>query len=322
MRVAALAGKRGFNWAWRAAVTLAVVAWISSQLDLAQLTRVFIAPRWDALALMVLSAIVFAALGGVKVWVLVRAFSRVRLRVVVAYFFLATAFGSFTPASLGDFSIAALLQREKVPMHQGLSAMLVDRVISVATYVLFFTPLTLIVLLPQLQLWWFPVIFLIVAALGLILNANRSVRQYVRTRLIHAYFPALEEFARTISDLLRLYPLHLVGNVALTLVRSIVAGLVIQFALVAAQEQPPLFPVICATNFLTIVNLFPISIGGLGVYEASGVVLFEQIGLNGEKVLAALFYQRAYIFLSSGLILLTYWVVKLWHSRPAVVRQP
>ena len=320
VRLTALARHRWFNWIWQATVTFIVVVWIASRLDLTQFARVIVAPRWDALVGMLAAALVFVAIGGTKVWILLRAFAPVRLRLVLGYFVVATAFGSFTPAALGDFSIAAYLRRENVPVHQGLSAMLVDRVISVAIYVLVFTPLTLALLVRSDQLWVLPIVFLAAAVFGLLLNANPMVRDFARTRLIRAYVPAAENFARAISDLLRLYPLHLAGNVALTLVRSIVAGLVIQFALSAAHEQADFFSVLCATNFLTVVNLLPISIGGLGVYEGSGVILFEQLGMNGENVLAALLYQRVYILLSSALILLVFWMHSVRHSNGTPAR--
>jgi len=320
VRLAALSRHRWFNRTWRAVITLIVIVWIFSRLDLTQFARVVVAPRWDALLGMVAAALIFVAIGGMKVWVLLRALAPVRLRLVLGYFVVATALGSFTPAALGDFSIAAFLRRENVPLHQGLSVMLVDRVISVATYVLVFTPLTFALLVRADQWWLLPVIFLAVAILGLLLNANRSVRGFTRTRLIRVFVPAAEDFARAISDLLRLYPLNLAGNVALTLVRSSVAGLVIQFALSAAHEQPAFFPVVCATNFLTVVNLLPISIGGLGIYEGSGVILFEQFGINGENALAALLYQRAYILLSSAFILFVFWLYSVRHSSDITAR--
>lgn len=315
-----LARNRWFNWAWRFAVTLIVAGWILARLELAEFTRVLIAPRWDALIAMVIVSLIFATLGGIKVWVLLRALAPVKLRVIVGYFLVATSFGAFTPASLGDFSIAAFLRHENVPAHQGLSVMLVDRVISISVYVLVFTPLTIGLLIHADQLWWFSLIFLVGAVIGLILNANKTVRRFVLTRLVRVYVPTIEDLARTFSDLWRFYPWHLFGNLGVTLARSVIAGLVVQLALLAAHEQSLFFAVVCATNFLTIVNLFPISLGGVGVYEGSGVILFEQIGFKGENVLAALLYQRAYIVLSSVLIILTSWLYTIWRTRRSATR--
>ena len=316
-----LARNRWFNWAWRFIITLMIVGWIFLRIDFAQFARVVVAPQWIELIGMVGAGLVFAFMGGVKVWVLLRALAPIRLQTVVKYFFVSTSLGAFTPAALGDFSIAAFLRREKVPVHFGLSVMLIDRVISIAVYVLVFTPLTLALLLHTDQLWWLPASFFVIAMAGLLLNTLKPARQFVLARFIRVYFPAGEDFARTLSDLVRLYPLHLAGNVALTLGRAIFAGIVVQFALWAAHEQPSLSQVICATNFLSLVNVLPISLGGVGVYEGSGVLLFEQLGMDGEKVLAALFYQRAYIWFSSALILAAYWFYSLGRSRRAVERR-
>lgn len=298
-RIARIEATRWFGWTWRLGVTLIVSVWVLGRLDLGQFRRILVTPNWGALGWMVCAGLVFALLGGAKVWLLLRALAPVRFSKAIGYFLVATSLGAFTPAALGDFSIAGFLRREGVPIHQGLSVMLTDRVIAIAVYALVFTPLTL-AQIADLNFFWSVFAFLFaLIVIGLGLNALAPVRRFVRVHVLRSHAPALEDFAKTISDLLRLYPYHLVGNLTLTLIRSIVGGIVVWFALRAAGERPFLFPVVCATNSLTIVNLLPISVGGVGIYEGSGLFLFERFGLNGANVLAALLYQRLYVWLSS-----------------------
>ncbi len=294
---------RALAFTLRALVTLAALAWVFARLDLAQFARAALTPDAKLLALMIVTALAIPLLGGAKVWALLTAFARVPLPKTIAYFWVATAIGAFTPAALGDFSIAAFLRRENVPLHHGLSVMLVDRVLSVLLYALVFTPLTLFFLLDTSVLWWLPVIALAAAVGALVLNHSARARRFIRARLIQGYAPIVEDFARAVSDLLRLHPFHLAANVALGVARALVSGVVVFFAIAAAGAPPPLIPVICASNALTLVNLLPISLGGAGVYEAGGVGLFGQMGMDSAQVFAGLVYQRAYIFASSLLIL-------------------
>lgn len=311
--------RKWFGWSWRLGVSLAIFAWILSQLDLAHLVGTLVAPHWVGLIAMVCAGIIFLLLGGFKVWVLLRALRPVRLQSVMSHFMVATSIGSFTPAALGDFSIAGFLRKEGIPVHEGLSVMLIDRVIALTVYALVFTPLTLGMVTDLKRIWW---VFAAIAGLivcGFVLNSITPIRRMIRVHLFRDWLPRIEEFARAFSDLLRLYPLQLAGNVCITILRSIVAGIVVEFALVAVGEQSNLFTVICATNSLTIVNLLPISIGGFGTYEGSGVVLFRALGLNPNGILAALLYQRLYIWLSSFLILAAYVFWSIHMNRPSSV---
>lgn len=298
-----LRSNRVFTLAFRAFVTFAAFAWIVARLDLAQFTHVAFAPNWTMLALMILTALLFLFLGSVKVWILLAAFARVSLARTLVYFMVATAIGAFTPAALGDFSMAAFLRRENVPLHHGLSVMLVDRVLSILLYALVFLPLTLYFLLDERIEWW-PAVLVLAFTVGTLgFNSVASVRRFVRTRLIQRLTPPLVEFARAVSDLLRLYPWRLVANIALGIVRAMIAGVVVFFALAAAGTFSPLGLVICASNALTLINLVPLSLGGMGIYEAGGIALFERMGLDRASVFAGLLYQRAYILTISLLIL-------------------
>lgn len=306
--------KHWFRWTWRLTILLCLLAWLFTRFDWQTFTQVFVAPRWDALVAMVFASLGFAFLGSAKIWVLLRALMPIRFGVVFRYFFIATSFGALTPAALGDFSMVALLKRENLPVSQGLSVMLIDRAVSVMTYALVFAPLTLGLLLVDAIIWWWIVAGGTFGTIGfLMLNASVRVRHFVRESLICRWIPTLEDFARTSSGLLRNYPWHLSVNIVLTLIRSSVAGVVVYYALLAAQTAPPLFSVICITNFLSLVNLLPISFGGLGVYEVSGVVLFEKIGLEASNALVALLYQRLYILVSSLIGLGIYSLVRVRH---------
>lgn len=306
-----LAHNRWFNWAWRFTVTLIVAGWILARLELAEFTRVLIAPRWNALIAMVVAALLFVVLGGLKVWVLLRALAPVRLGAVVQYYFVATAFGSFTPGAVGDFTLAVLLQREQVPIQQGASAMLLDRLITFAAYVLLFVPATAF-FVGSVNSWF---LFLPASVMLLAwmvwgwLSRRASIRSFVRRH------PGLESFMQTFVELIHAHPIHFWGNVGLTLIRSVVAGGGVYLALIAAGQVGALIPVICISNSLSVLSLLPFTLGGVGIYEGSGLVLFEWMGMDREGVLAGLLYQRIYIVVSSLLFMAIYLLLQLIHWR-------
>jgi len=252
---------------------------------------------------MVGTAWLFVLLGGIKFWVLHQGLTPVRFASFITHFVVATAFGAFTPASLGDFSLAALLRREQIPVHESMAVMVVDRVVTLSMYAMIFLPLMFGLLLHTAHLWWVSVSVMVMVALLLVLNRVGAVRQLVQRVLEHLSLPFLPAFLATTSALLRQHPWHLLGNVGLTFVRCLVSGLVVQCALWAVGEYPPFLPVLSTTNTIAILNLLPVSLAGFGVYESGGVTLLGLLGLQREHVFVALVYQRVYVLLSSCVIL-------------------
>jgi len=314
-----LLNHRHFRWSLRLLVTVFLIGWILRSIDVEEFRRVALSPAWPPLVAMVLMAWVFVALGGMKFWVLFRALTPVSLRAFMGYFLVATALGSFTPATLGDFSLVVLLRREEIPLHQSLSIMVVDRVVTVSIYAALFLPLTLGLLLQSRLLWLIPVGFAIAGGLVLALNGHPGVRAVIARLLERLRLSAAADFLATTSHLLRRRPWHLLGNIGLTLLRCVSAGMVVQFALWAAGEYAPFLPVLYTTNSLSLINLLPISLAGLGAYEGGGVAIFGRLGLDEERVFAALVYQRVYIILYSLLILLFSRLLIRWMRPPADV---
>jgi uncharacterized membrane protein YbhN (UPF0104 family) len=114
----------------------------------------------------------------------------------------------------------------------------------------------------------------------------------------------------------------IIGNIVLTFLRCLTAGLVVQCALYAAGEYGPFLPVLLTTNSISLLNLLPVSLAGFGVYEGGGVAILSQFGFSPERVLAALIYQRAYIIIYSLLMLTATYLLRIWlqyraeHSLP------
>ncbi len=310
---------RAVNVGTRVLILAAIVWWVARRLDLAEAANLVRSPQPWALLGMIGCGVLFGIIGGIKVWTLLRALAQVSLQRTVVYFFVASSIGAFTPAALGDFSLAAFLKRENVPVHDGLAIVLVDRLVSVSLYVLVFTPLTLTFLIRSATLMWVPVLYLAVVGIALGLNARARVRGWIRENIVERFVPRTLGFLSTTSRLVRLYPWAMAGNVGVGLVRGVVGGMVVWMALLAVGTSAELLPAIAATNTLAVINVLPISFGGFGVYEGGGVLLFEAFGMEAVHVLAALLLQRIYVLASSTLILVIATIVLVWQRRQARV---
>ena len=313
---AALSQHCWFSWLLRLLGTLAITAWLLMQLNLREWQRVVVTPALLPLLGMVGAAWLFVLLGGFKFWVLYRALTPVAWRPFLGYFVVATSVGAFTPASVGDFSLVALLRRERIPVHTSLSVMVLDRVLTMSIYAVVFLPLTL-GLVFHIDSWWLmPASVLLGITLLLTLHTIAVVLQRGSALLARWRLSWLTASLLMTSTLIRQYPWHLLGNIGLTCVRCVMAGVTVQLALWAAGEWQPFLPVLYTTNTLSLLNLLPVSLGGLGVYEGGGVALLGQLGFDRDRVFAALVYQRFYVLLYALLVLVLWRVMVLVWPRP------
>jgi uncharacterized protein (TIRG00374 family) len=291
---------------FRLLIALLAIAWLLAYLDIPELLRVVIAPAWSPLCAMVAVSLAFILIGGAKLWLLVRSLTPVPFSRLMGYFLVATALGTFTPASLGDFSLPAFLRRAEVPVYESLAVMVVDRAITLSMYATIFLPLTLGLLLHTTRFWWVTAGVVVVIMVILALNGIATVRQKMCRVLEGLHLSGVADFLATASRLLRLHPWHLLGNIFLTFVRCVVSGLVVYLALCAAREQSPFLPVLYTSNSIALLRFLPISPAGLGLYEAGGVAVLGHLGLDRERVLAAFVYVRIYAIAYSLLVLAFY----------------
>lgn len=300
----------GWGSMFRLLVAAGIVVLILRSLDLSAFRQVMVAPQWEPLLAMMVAALAFRLLGTAKIWIMLSAFAPVRLGTVLRDGFVALSLGTFTPASVGDFSLVTFLRREGIPVHQGLSAMVVDRGVTLAFTVLVYLPITLVLVAPGREWWWLPVGCAAVLGVGLGVNLVPSFRRKLLQFLVRPLLPRLEDFLRATSELLRRHPMRVLANVGVTFVRSIVSGIAIALGLLAAGSASHLSGshlvwVVALTNSLNLLNALPISVRGIGVYEGGALVAFSLIGLHlqREHVFAAFVFLRAYVVLSSLLVL-------------------
>jgi uncharacterized membrane protein YbhN (UPF0104 family) len=279
-----------FSFVFRFAVSVALLLWIFKSIDLGIFADVVVSPQIFPIIAMIGFSLFYVFLGGLKLWVLFRSFSPITLRLFTGYFFLAGSVGSIAPAIFGDFTLIGLARRSLIPVHKSISAILMDRFITIVIAMFIFTPFTLIFVLPVKPVS----IMVLMAILALLFGC--LIWSFIRfAPLLFDKFSVTKKFWESFSIYFKGDRRNLYANALLSGFRGIVSGIALIFALMAANVSPPFFSAICITNSLSILTHIPVSLSGLGIYEGGGLILFESLGLIREQVLAGLFYQRLYI---------------------------
>jgi uncharacterized membrane protein YbhN (UPF0104 family) len=286
------AWRRIFSFVFRLAVSIALLLWIFKSVDLGIFAEVVVSPKILPIIAMIGFSLFYVFLGGLKLWILFRDFSPISMRLFIGYFFLAGSIGSLAPAIFGDFTLIGLAKRSQIPVHKSISAILVDRFITLVIALFIFTPFTLIFVLPVKSTYVLAVTAISVALFGGLLCISVRFAPF-----LFGKFSATKRFWESFSIFFKGDRTSLYANIIVSGLRGIISGITLIFALMAANINPPLIPTICISNSLSIITHIPVSISGLGVFEGSGLLLFEAVGLNREQVLAGLLYHRMYIII-------------------------
>ncbi len=271
-------------------ISAALIVWIFKFIDFGIFKESVLSPKLVPLASLVLYGILFVFLGGFKLWILFRNYAVISCGQFLKYFFFSSSIGSIAPAILGDVTLIALAKRIEVSAYQSVSAILLDRFITLFIAVFVFTPFTIIYVtsISPVHVLYLTIacfVFSVFIVWFIVKYSPRILNKYAVTKELWEAFAHLYRNRRT----------DLYNNLFITLVRAIVSGFTLVAAFQAAGLHPPVIPTVSAANSLSILTHIPISISGLGVFEGSGLLFFEAIGLNKEKVLAGFFFHRLYV---------------------------
>jgi len=296
------------SFAFRFAVSLALLILIFRTIDFGAFSGIIVSPKIWPLVFMIVFSLFFVFLGGLKLWVLYKEFNPINPWLFIGYYFLAGSIGSLAPSIFGDVTLIGLAKRSRIPIHKSISAILMDRGITLVVALFIFTPFTLLFVLPINPGYVFlltgAVLIVCIGFFKLSLQfAPSLLGKFKMTKMLWESFFLFFSHYRPV----------LYVNLVITSLRSVVSGITLILALMAANLNPAFWATVCISNSLSVLTHIPVSLSGLGLFEGSGLILFEAIGLNREQVLAGLLYHRVYIITwaaLTSLILTLFFTIK------------
>ncbi|MEM1182308.1 MAG: lysylphosphatidylglycerol synthase transmembrane domain-containing protein [Acidobacteriota bacterium] len=237
-----------------------------------------------------------------RFWHLVEAASDrpVSPRIAMLWHFISLNLGTFTPAGLGEVSLVYFMRQRGFGAGPTVVAMVLDKVITLAM-VSAMGAVGAVLYLGLDPLWLAP------GVLGalVLLAASEPVRRGLRrlrpegdgslSRAIDAVDPIFT-FARR-------HPLALALNVGAAAVQSLIFTAQIWLGFRMLGSVVDFFGIFWLSGVGRLVNMLPVTLGGLGVYEGSMVLLFQSLGASAEASLAAVLVPRTLTWLIAGVVI-------------------
>jgi uncharacterized membrane protein YbhN (UPF0104 family) len=263
-------------------------------------------------------SIIFATLlGAFNAYILLDRQNSIRWTIFLPIYWLAWAASLITPGQIGDIAtISTLLKKQKIDWHLSLGRSLLDKLISF-------------------------IVMAALASIGLYLTSKNSLNIDISEKSIllmsisigililllrskfNMYFsPKIDGarglIGRTLKEAkltLYQYPTKVIVNIILTIAKISLIGLCYWciFRGLGADEIS-LFMTITLSSASSLVAYIPISFNGIGTVEASGLLLFSEIGLTTSNILAGFLALRLLVMLLAFLpsaCLLLFWRYKV-----------
>lgn len=281
--------RRRVGW-WRWALSLGLLVALVAIAGPRELAATFArVDPWLALAVIAIS-LAWLLLAGFKVWILLRRLAPIRLLTFLPVYGTSWAAALLLPSQLGDATQVLMLRRHAVPAARSGAAYLVDKFFSlgwlflVAVYgVGRFTP--------GLQGWWLalPPLAAVAAAL-----AGWALLRRARPRpgsLMARAHGLIWETLRQLREL-RQHRGALALNLTLTLVKWLVMASLYMTAFRAFGTSVPFVAAATLPVMSSLVGYLPITVGGAGAIELTGVFLFGLIGVESATAVAVFLFFR------------------------------
>lgn len=198
------------------------------------------------------------------------------------------------PARMSDFAALPLLKRH-YPTGALASSLVMDR-LATLFFLLVLAPLAVRFVAPADTSVWLDLgvaaVLLAVVSAPFLLS-NRSVRALANRSLLYLWPSALEGFGAHVESLLWTSKKRLGGNLALTAAKTLLSALTLSLLAQDLGVPLDLFTAVWMSVIIQLATALPISIQGLGIAEASLVVLFTINDFPGELALSITLVSRA-----------------------------
>lgn len=253
-----------------------------------QIPNLDVSTAGSALAIVVLATLAALSLQGVRWWLLIRMHGiPIGIRHAARMFWISQFYAIFLPGAVGGDIVRGYYIFRHAPLARvaGATSILLDRGVGLLAFVVLavvsFAASGMGGDLPPLlaRMGWFASFLLLCAVVGLVLFyrlGDAIARQAPKTWRAQA---------TGLVTLLRAQRTGLAGIFALSLI-SAACMLAAFVAATVAVGQPAASQILLVTPAVVVANNMPISLGGLGVGEATAAALFAQIDiLEGAAIM-------------------------------------
>ncbi len=227
--------------------------------------------------------ILFFILGAINLKVLLDPIKKISFKKLLVYYILSWSFGLFVPAKIGEFSLIFLLKKERIPIGETTAISVIDKTITLITFVIF-SVIGFSIFFNMINSLKFALILLVILFLAIFSVLSNRTRSIMK-KIIGKYHIHFRGFSKTLFGYLKKNKGVLAINFLLTLIKWCIinAGLVFVYFLAFNKLVNPVYIILITAIILTI-GLIPITINGIGITTPTAIFLYNKLGVISSVV--------------------------------------
>jgi len=276
------------------ALLAAVIVWIGPGKVIGSFSMV----SWWSILLALCIAFVVILLHAARMGVLVWNFNPHHSLNMLREASMAFALGTFSPSRVGEAYIIKRLHDHGIPMGAASGIFLVDRVLSLAVLALF--ALLSSIYLPYRLAFLLSILTLIAAAV--LLAASPGIlgllKRILPKRITEKFIGLRKALVMMRNDWRALTYNFLIGIVHFSM-----RSLIIVVLFIGIGIHLPFLLIFAINAMVTMAAAIPISLGGIGVREASASLLFQPFGVENSLLVSAYLMASLIAYLSSAVVI-------------------
>ena len=291
---------------WFALIGLALFAFILLNVNISKVLEALARANPLFIVFAILLVFVVTIIKGIK-WKLIINAQKLNFSLMdcIKVFCIGFLLGIITPGRIGDFSRAMYLKKKGNSFFQGVSSVFIDRIIDIS--ILLVLALFSVVIFTQLfhknivsipLLAFILVVFVLLSFIAMKKSLSRIFLKPIHAFLVPEKYKSftkdiMHSFYEGINSAKKNKPL-LFGSVFLGLIAWLFSIMVALLVLLALNiSQIPLIFVFVFVPIITLLEILPISVSGIGTRDAALVFFFSLFGVSAEQAIA---YSLIYLF--------------------------
>lgn len=245
-------------------------------------------PGWAACVILI--SVIWLLLGGFNIWLLLTCLTPVPLRSFQTVYFTSWGTALLLPGQMGDATQILLLKRYGIAVQKSSAAYLVDKFFSL-TWLLLVAAYGIAIYAPEIPRWFLPTVYIVgvlIAVFTLALARRLRFQPHSRPARVQTWIEHL------IAQLwaFRHYPGTLLLNIFFTLVKWGMVAVLYELAFRAFGTSVGFQAAATIPVISSLVGHLPVTVGGAGTMEWTGVFLFSRIGAEQATVLSVYLFLR------------------------------
>jgi len=237
------------------------------------------------------------------------------LFLMMKYLLYVLAIRSFLPSNLGDLSLVYFLHLEKLPSTDGVLVFFLDKLSSLI--------IGIVLAIPSMYIFSFkletstiaPILLLTFLILALLLFFAKKCNFAEKNIFFNSIISKIKPFIATFSLYFKNHAPILALVLLFTLIRWLLSTFPIYFIFSHLGYTVNFIKILSINALIIALSLLPVTIGGLGIREASAVLLYKKIGLPADVVfstfLLLLFLNYVFVCIGATIFIfekrLTFW---------------